>query len=61
MKRIILKKDGAVRIKKGHPWVWDNEIGRILDGPGNAEGPCPDAVLVPGEAADVESSNKEYL
>ena len=65
MKRIILKKDGAFRIKKGHPWVWDNEIDRILDGPGNAEGicpsACPDAVLVPGEAADVESSNKEYL
>ena len=58
MKRIILKPGEERRILLGHPWVYDNEISRVLAGPG----PRPeDAVLAPGELADVESSGKEYL
>ncbi|AEF85020.1 PUA domain protein [Treponema primitia ZAS-2] len=57
MKRIILKPGEEGRIRAGHPWVYDNEVGKTLSGPGDA----PPAVLVPGEIADVESSRKEYL
>ena len=38
----------------GHPWVFDNEIARVLDG-------AESAALLPGEAADVESHGKKYL
>jgi 23S rRNA (cytosine1962-C5)-methyltransferase len=55
MKRIILKPGEEGRILGGHPWVYDNETAKILDGGGQ------DAVLLPGEVADVESSRKEYL
>jgi 23S rRNA (cytosine1962-C5)-methyltransferase len=54
MKRIILKPGEEKRILEGHPWVYDNEIAKILD-PGGVEG------LAPGELADVESAGKTYL
>jgi 23S rRNA (cytosine1962-C5)-methyltransferase len=67
MKRIILKPGEEKRIVQGHPWVYDNEVDRILDGPpaskpGNAQ-PAKIEVtdLIPGESADVESSRKTYL
>jgi 23S rRNA (cytosine1962-C5)-methyltransferase len=74
MKRIILKPGEEGRILKGHPWVYDNEVERVLDGrgvPGKGggspgSGPGKPAVLSiaglrAGEAVDVESSRKEYL
>jgi 23S rRNA (cytosine1962-C5)-methyltransferase len=54
MKRIILGPGKDVRVRRGHPWVWDNEVGAVLDGKEEAE-------LQPGEIADVESARKEYL
>ena len=58
MKRIILNPGEEQRILLGHPWVYDNEISRILAGPGQK----PEAAdLLPGELADVESSGREYL
>ena len=56
MKRIILKPHEERRITMGHPWVFDNEVARIFDGP-----QAKAAVLEPGELADVESSDKKYL
>jgi 23S rRNA (cytosine1962-C5)-methyltransferase len=58
MKRIILKPGEERRILLGHPWVYDNEIARVLSGRGPRAEP---ADLQPGELADVESSGKEYL
>jgi 23S rRNA (cytosine1962-C5)-methyltransferase len=55
MKRIILKPHEDLRILSGHPWVYDNEIARVLDTQAKP------AVLEPGELAEVESSRKEYL
>jgi 23S rRNA (cytosine1962-C5)-methyltransferase len=55
IKRIILKAHEEQRILSGHPWVYDNEIVRVLDTQANP------AVLEPGELAEVESSRKEYL
>jgi 23S rRNA (cytosine1962-C5)-methyltransferase len=55
MKRIVLKPGEEGRIKGGHPWVYDNEAAKILDSNGQ------DAVLLPGEIADVESGRKEHL
>jgi 23S rRNA (cytosine1962-C5)-methyltransferase len=43
---------------QGHPWVYDNEIARVLAGPGAA---AAGAALLPGEIADVESSRKTYI
>ncbi|MCL2831860.1 MAG: class I SAM-dependent rRNA methyltransferase [Treponema sp.] len=63
MKRIILKPGEERRILLGHPWVFDNEIAAVLDSQGvglKSAGVKP-AVLVPGEIADVESSDKKYL
>jgi 23S rRNA (cytosine1962-C5)-methyltransferase len=57
MKRIILKPGEENRILAGHPWVYDNEVDRIVNIGAN---PSP-VLLVPGETADVESSRKEYL
>ncbi|MDR2393204.1 MAG: class I SAM-dependent rRNA methyltransferase [Treponema sp.] len=54
MKRIILKAGEERRIVSGHPWVYDNEVARILDSKGPAS-------LDPGETADVESSGRTYL
>jgi len=54
LKRIILKPGEEERILLGHPWVYGNEIDRILEGGEKAQ-------LVPGENADVESSRKKYL
>ncbi|MDR2516642.1 MAG: class I SAM-dependent rRNA methyltransferase [Spirochaetaceae bacterium] len=69
MKRIILKPGEEHRIALGHPWVYDNEIARVLAGrstkargraePGAED--APDAELAAGEIADVESSRREYL
>ncbi|MFP3042089.1 class I SAM-dependent rRNA methyltransferase [Treponema primitia] len=65
MKRIILKHGEEGRIRTGHPWVYDNELAKILDGfaGGKNSGPgdSPSVDLLPGEVADVESSRKEYL
>jgi 23S rRNA (cytosine1962-C5)-methyltransferase len=58
MKRIILKSGEERRILRGHPWVYDNEVDRILRGPGDGAAP---AVLEPGETADVESAARHYL
>jgi len=55
MKRIVLKAHEERRILSGHPWVYDNEIARVLDTQAKP------AVLEPGELAEVESSRKEYL
>jgi 23S rRNA (cytosine1962-C5)-methyltransferase len=55
MKRIILKPGEERRILDGHPWIYDNETARILEGPDRAGG-AAEAVLEPGECADVESS-----
>jgi 23S rRNA (cytosine1962-C5)-methyltransferase len=58
LKRIILKPGEEIRILQGHPWVYDNEIDRILAGPGSR---AVSAGLLPGEIADVESSRKTYI
>jgi 23S rRNA (cytosine1962-C5)-methyltransferase len=55
MKRIILKPREEKRIEAGHPWVYDNEVARILL-PGGSAGE-----LSPGETADVESAHRTYL
>jgi 23S rRNA (cytosine1962-C5)-methyltransferase len=59
VKRIILKSGEEDRILNGHPWVYDNEVLRVLEGP---SGQDRDAVqgdnvsaLVPGELAEVET------
>ncbi|GHV25018.1 SAM-dependent methyltransferase [Spirochaetia bacterium] len=57
MKRIVLKRGEEKRIREGHPWVYDNEVEKILEGAGSSNA----AVLLPGENADVESFRKEYL
>jgi len=54
LKRIILKPGEEERILLGHPWVYGNEIDRVLEGKEKAQ-------LVPGECADVESGRKKYL
>jgi 23S rRNA (cytosine1962-C5)-methyltransferase len=58
MKRIILKPGEENRAMAGHPWIYDNEVDRILEGSGGGARP---ADLQPGELADVESSRKRYL
>jgi 23S rRNA (cytosine1962-C5)-methyltransferase len=58
MKRILLKHGEEKRILRGHPWVYGNEVERILKGTGGAGVP---AELEPGETADVESGRKQYL
>ncbi|MDR2257794.1 MAG: class I SAM-dependent rRNA methyltransferase [Treponema sp.] len=58
MKRIILKPGEENRALAGHPWIYDNEVDRILEGSG---GGAHAAALIPGELADVESSRKQYL
>jgi 23S rRNA (cytosine1962-C5)-methyltransferase len=50
VKRIILKPGEEARILAGHPWVYDNEVEKILSGPAGK-----DAALVAGEPADVEA------
>jgi 23S rRNA (cytosine1962-C5)-methyltransferase len=66
MKRIVLKPGKDVRVKRGHPWVWDNEVAAVFEGKGEGKGrgkeePEAEAALLPGEIADVESARKEYL
>jgi 23S rRNA (cytosine1962-C5)-methyltransferase len=51
MKRIILKPGEEGRILAGHPWVYDNEVEKVLEG-----SPGREAVLEPGELAEVEAS-----
>ena len=60
MKRIILKPGEEDRVKRGHPWVYDNEVDRVLDGKG-AGAELAGTALASGECADVESARKEYL
>jgi 23S rRNA (cytosine1962-C5)-methyltransferase len=59
MKRIILKPGEEDRILRGHPWVYDNEVALVLEGPGRPDAaapPSPDlSLLEPGEPADVEA------
>jgi 23S rRNA (cytosine1962-C5)-methyltransferase len=52
MKRIILKPGEEGRILAGHPWVYDNEVEKILEG-----SPGREAVLEPGELVEVEASS----
>ncbi|GHV49631.1 SAM-dependent methyltransferase [Spirochaetia bacterium] len=47
MKRIILKPNEEKRILQGHPWVYDNEVDRILDGLASKPGGAGPAKLVP--------------
>ncbi|MDR1128696.1 MAG: class I SAM-dependent rRNA methyltransferase, partial [Treponema sp.] len=62
MKRIIIKPGKEGRIRAGHPWVYDNEIAKVLEGRSPASGKdAPGAALLPGELADVETSRKQYL
>ncbi|MDR3192144.1 MAG: class I SAM-dependent rRNA methyltransferase [Treponema sp.] len=64
MKRIVLKAGEEKRIREGHPWVFDNEVDRVLEnpaGPSNRKYRGENASLEPGELADVESSRREYL
>ncbi|MDR0997483.1 MAG: class I SAM-dependent methyltransferase, partial [Treponema sp.] len=66
MKRVILKAGEEKRILAGHPWVFDNEVDRILENPAGSSKrksglPEKTASLEPGELADVESSRREYL
>jgi 23S rRNA (cytosine1962-C5)-methyltransferase len=57
VKRIILKPGEEDRVLAGHPWVYDNEVERVLPGPGSpAKG---EAALVPGELADVEARSRD--
>jgi 23S rRNA (cytosine1962-C5)-methyltransferase len=58
MKRIILRRGEEGRILQGHPWVYDNEVDRVLSRHETADG---GACFEPGECADVESERKEYL
>ncbi|MDR3139728.1 MAG: class I SAM-dependent rRNA methyltransferase [Treponema sp.] len=61
MIRIILKPGEERRILAGHPWVYDNEVARILTPvPGGFSSLNPEE-LEGGELADVESSGKTYL
>jgi 23S rRNA (cytosine1962-C5)-methyltransferase len=55
VKRIILKPGEENRALAGHPWIYDNEVDRIVESGGHP------AELEPGELADVESSRKQYL
>ncbi|MDR1430043.1 MAG: class I SAM-dependent rRNA methyltransferase, partial [Spirochaetaceae bacterium] len=67
MRRVILKPGEEGRIRKGHPWVYDNEVSCVLNGKGDTPGQDRQdgipglAGLSAGEAVDVESSRKEYL
>jgi len=56
MKRIILKHGEEGRILQGHPWVYDNEVQRVVEGKEGVK-----SEIQPGECADVESAGKEYL
>jgi 23S rRNA (cytosine1962-C5)-methyltransferase len=59
VKRIVLKAGEERRIRRGHPWVYENEIETVLAGRDSAKaGTQKDARvnLEPGECADVESS-----
>ncbi|MDR2102717.1 MAG: class I SAM-dependent rRNA methyltransferase, partial [Treponema sp.] len=61
MIRIILKPGEEKRILAGHPWVYDNEIARILAPIPGGFKPLSPGELEGGELADVESSGKTYL
>jgi len=61
MKRIILKHGEEHRILRGHPWVYDNEVEKILDSKPEESKAGSGGALQCGECADVESSRKEYL
>jgi 23S rRNA (cytosine1962-C5)-methyltransferase len=61
VKRIILKSGEEDRVRRGHPWVYDNEVGKVLKPVSGGFAPIPPEELEPGEAADIESSRKDYL
>jgi 23S rRNA (cytosine1962-C5)-methyltransferase len=72
MKRVILKKGEEGRIVRGHPWVYDNEVDRVLEGRtapagknnvmrNSGDGGPFAELLEAGECADIESSRKQYL
>jgi 23S rRNA (cytosine1962-C5)-methyltransferase len=61
VKRIIIKPGREGRIRAGHPWVYDNEIAKTLEGRDSAGREAREAVLLPGELADVETSRRQYL
>jgi 23S rRNA (cytosine1962-C5)-methyltransferase len=58
MIRIILKKGEEKEICAGRPWVYDNEVKRIVSGHSNS---AVEAKLQQGGIADVETYNKKYL
>jgi 23S rRNA (cytosine1962-C5)-methyltransferase len=58
IKRIILKKNGERRVWNGHPWVFDNEVERVLERHGAS---VEETTLVAGECADVETYNRHYI
>ncbi|MDR2020136.1 MAG: class I SAM-dependent rRNA methyltransferase [Treponema sp.] len=61
MKRIILKPGEEKRILAGHPWVYDNEVARVLAPVPGGFKPIPLEELDAGELVDVESAHKTYL
>jgi 23S rRNA (cytosine1962-C5)-methyltransferase len=61
MKRIILKPGEEKRILAGHPWVYDNEVARILVPVPGGFKPIAPGELEAGEPVDVESAHKTYL
>ncbi|MDR2404339.1 MAG: class I SAM-dependent rRNA methyltransferase [Spirochaetaceae bacterium] len=61
MKRIILKPGEEKRILAGHPWVYDNEVARILKSVPGGFSSISAEELEGGELADVESPEKVYL
>ena len=49
MKKLVVRSDGAARVRRGHPWVFSNEVrGRVAD-------------FEPGEIVAVEDSRGEFL
>jgi 23S rRNA (cytosine1962-C5)-methyltransferase len=66
VKRIILKPGEEDRILAGHPWVYDNEVEKVLRGAAGPRrsgrparpGDGPEAALVPGELAEVEARDR---
>jgi 23S rRNA (cytosine1962-C5)-methyltransferase len=61
LKRIILKPGEEDRIRRGHPWVYGNEVERVLKPIPGGFAPISPEELEPGEAADIETPQKTYL
>jgi len=58
--RIILKKGEERRLLAGHPWVYDNEVGRLI-GPGAEGRALTIENLESGAVVDVETDHKTYI